>query len=101
MKKFNVLIWDINANELTTYDVLPYFRNEYKERKKKDRPTTKQEWEDFVRGRGIYRFFSRCEYEIIISNWPSQDKHVKIDVWEQIEQNFDLIVEILMNEKIK
>ena len=100
MNQFNVLNWGINRNELEPYDVLPYFRKCYEECKKKDRPKTANEWEEFIRRKGMYMFWSRCEYEIIISPWPPQKKNVsvKIDVWQQIEMNLDLIVELLMNE---
>ena len=98
MKEFNVLLWDINGNRLVPYDVLPYFRREYNELKKSERPTTREQMTEFVRRNGMYRYWARCEYEIIISPWPNQDKDVKIDVWAQIEMNLDLVVDILMSE---
>ena len=112
MTKFNVILWDINRDELTTYDVLPYFRNEYKECKKKDIPHTREEWKAFIRKWGMYRFWGQCQYEIRISCWPpkmdftkdppvidyNKDKHIKIDVWQQIDNNLDVVVDILMKE---
>lgn len=110
MKQFNVILWDFNKKGLMSYDVLPYFRKEYEELKKKDRPTTKEQWKEFIRRKGMYRFWSRCEYEILISQWPpmsdpSKNEHIKIDAWQQIENNLDLLVDILMfeysNEHVK
>ena len=98
MRKFNVLYWDWNAKKLTTYDILPYFRDRYAEIKKKDRPVTKEEWARFVATNGKYMFWARCEYEIIVSSWPKRDEEVKIDIWQQIENNLDLVVELLMEE---
>lgn len=98
MKQFNVIIWDINRDVLENYDVLPYFRGMYKKYKKKDRPTTLEEWKEFVKRWGHYQFWSRCEYEILISSWPANDKQYKIDVWQQIENNIDIVAEILANE---
>lgn len=98
-KKFNVLIWDINSDKLITYDILPYFRREYDEATKSKRPKTREEWTDFVKRKGLYMYWSRCEYEILITGWPTCDKSsCKIDVWYQIENNFDIIVDILMEE---
>ena len=37
--------------------------------------------------------------EVIVSQWPPTDKSYKLDVWEQIEANLDLIVKILMEEQ--
>ena len=100
MNKFNVIIWDINSRTIEPYDVLPYFRREYKSLKKKDRPITREQWKEFVRRRGMYMFWARCEYEILISEWPpsKEDKHIKIDVWQQIDNNLDLVVDLLMSE---
>ena len=103
MNKFNVLVWDINCNYLKTYDVLPYFRERYKKCKVKNRPITKEQWVDFVKGEGMRRFWGQCQYEIQISAWPphpipEKDKHIKIDVWQQIENNFDIVVDLLMSE---
>lgn len=100
MAEFNVILWDINRDELTTYDVLPYFRDEYKVTKKKDRPHTREEWKAFVKRWGMYRFWAKCEYEVLVSCWPPQKKDVsvKIDVWQQIKNNLDLIVKLLMEE---
>lgn len=103
MTEFNVILWDINRDELTTYDVLPYFRNEYKVTKKKDRPHTREEWKAFVRRWGMYRFWAKCEYEVLVSCWPphrdpDKNKHIKIDAWQQIDSNLDVVVDILMKE---
>jgi hypothetical protein len=99
MKEFNVLQWEFNDKKPSYYDVLPYFRQEYKSCKKKDRPITKEQWVEFVRRKGKYRYWARCEYEVIVSQWPPTDKSYKLDVWEQIEANLDLIVKILMEEQ--
>lgn len=98
MKKFNVLYWNFNDSQPSTYDVLPYFRREYEEAKPTLRPKSKEEWENFVRGRGTYMYWARAEYEVIILQWPPTDKSYKLDIWQQIEANLDLIVEILMQE---
>ena len=103
MKQFNVLNWDFNRDTLVPYDVLPYFRRQYDERKEKDRPKTKEEWMTFVKERGTCMYQHRAEYEILISGWPprkdrSKDKEIKIDIWHQIENNIDIIVDILMDE---
>lgn len=117
MTEFNVLHWDFNNDHPTPYDVLPYFRNQYTSYKKKDRPVTKEQWTEFIRRNGMYMFWAKCEYEIIVSQWPPRYKKVvrrnpetnaeevvkelinkKVDIWQQIEPNIDLIVKLLMEE---
>lgn len=97
-KSFYVLNWDFNTDNLVEYDVLPYFRNCYNNLNKSKRPSTAEEWKEFVKGNGMYMFWSRCQYEIIVTGWPQQKNEVKVDVWQQIKMNMDLIVKILMEE---
>ena len=95
---FNVLFWDFNRSAPTPYDVLPYFRNEYEKTKKSERPVTKEQWKEFITSRGRYMYWARCQYETIIKQWPPTDKSYKLDIWEQISWNLDLIAEILLEE---
>lgn len=97
MKKFNVLNFDINRNRFVEYDVLPYLRRCYDESGQK--PITKDEWKQFVKREAQYRYWSRCEYEIILVDWPCKKTEKKIDVYQQIMMNLDIIVDILYSEK--
>ena len=45
----------------------------------------------------MYQFWSRCEYEIILQDWPGQTKQEKVDVYWQIKNNLDLVTEVLIN----
>ena len=81
-------MWDFNYDKLIYYDVLPYFRNCYKDRIKKSKehkginesdfnkyfkvPETLDEFKKFVENESKYRFWSRCEYEMICHGWPVQ-----------------------------
>lgn len=97
-KSFYVLNWDFNSDNLVHYDILPYFRECYKGLSKSKRPVTIDEWKEFVKRNGMYQYWARCEYEIIITGWPQQKREVKVDIWSQIEMNIDVIVGILMDE---
>ena len=97
-KSFYVLNWDFNSDNLVEYDILPYFRECYNNLNKNKRPETIDEWKEFVKNKGMYQYWSRCEYEIIITGWPQQKRKVKVDVWKQIKMNIDVIVDILMTE---
>jgi len=123
LKKFNVLYWNFNSDKLEPYDVLPYFRNRYKDRVdnlKKKRKTkwwgkaTDEEKQDylkywfvpndfesfkkFIESESQYQFWARCEYEMICHGWPARKNEHKLDIHEQIMMNIDIIAEILLNE---
>lgn len=101
MNKFNVLFWDFNQDKLTYYDVLPYFRECYNECKKSERPKTFGDFKKFIERKSSYRFWSRCEYEMICHGWPVRRNDYKLDIHEQIMMNIDIITEILYKEYTK
>lgn len=98
---FNVLVWDINRDELIHYDIIPYLLRQYNETKKmdsyKETPKTRDEFKEFIKKEAMYQWWSRCEYEIIISDWPCQKHQVKIDVYDQVLMNLDVITDIIIN----
>ena len=95
VKEFNVCIYDCNRKKFVTYDIIPYLLRVYNEKEKK--PTTFEELKTFVKDESMYQFWARCEYEIILIDWPSQKTSKKIDVYEQIKMNLDTITNILIN----
>lgn len=136
-KEFKVLLMDINKNTYEEYDILPYFRREWTirpfgrdEKYKKIPVTTKPQLREWVDVFAKYQFWSRCEYEFLMAQWPfctrkinddirhyvkvnpdaNNEKDdiqlcniiikdmVKIDVYEQIRMNIDVIVDILYEE---
>ena len=106
MQKFNVINFDFNANKFVSYDIIPYFvreykyqvekHNEYPEDKYWNVPKTFNEFKQFIKDKSQYQFWSRCEYEIILVDWPTQKHEEKWDVHDQIMMNIDIITEIVM-----
>lgn len=96
IKSFNVILYDPNKNKFIQYDVIPYFINCYKERKR-SKPKTFEEFKKFVTARSQYMYWARCQYEIILSDWPCSKTTYKLDVHEQIMNNIDLVTTIVIN----
>ena len=49
-----------------------------------------------------YCFGSKCEYEVLVESWPpSRDFNsaVKIDVYEQLEMNWDALIDYIIKNK--
>ena len=49
-----------------------------------------------------YYFWRKCEWEVILSGWPSRDTfHTeKVDVYSQIMLNFDVFIDYLWRNKV-
>lgn len=95
IKSFYVIIE--RNGKFMPYDVIPYLVSCYNNAKPKDRPKTFEEFKEFVRKWSMYRWWARCEYEIIISNWPGQQNQEKWDIHGQLMMNHDLVTRLLMN----
>lgn len=78
------------------YDIMDYLIRAYKDKKKEKRPITFDEFKEFIKKESMYQWWSRCEYEIILVDWPCQKKSEKWDVYKQVMMNIDIITEILM-----
>lgn len=95
--EYNVCIFDSNAKKFIAYDVIPYLKEQYDE--SNDKPKTYDEVKLFVEKESRYQYWGRCQYEIILSDWPNESIKRKVDVHEQIMMNLDLVTNILI-EKI-
>lgn len=93
---FYVIIDDVNAQEFTKYDIMPYLISCYATTTKDKRPKTFDEFKEFVKAKSMYMYLSRCQYEIILKAWCSLTEERKVDVYWQIENNLELVTKLLM-----
>ena len=79
-------------NELFYYNI---FNNIYVDEELKNIEIDRPSHGEFVRRLAsifMYSFWSKCEYEMIITPWVGGDNvEEKIDVWDQIYPNLELI----------
>lgn len=94
---FYVINENINAKEFDKYDVMPYLISCYDEvKRKKTKPTTFDEFKEFVKDNSMYMYWSRCQYEVVLQSWPCGNNDKKIDVHWQLMMNLDLVTRLLM-----
>lgn len=94
MKSFNVIWYDFNGKTFKPYNVIPYFVDEYERAKKK--PKTFDEFKEFIKSNSMYMYWSRCQYEMILSDWPSSGVQEKWDIHKQIMMNLDIVTNLLI-----
>lgn len=105
MQTFNVIIED--NGRFMPYDIMRRLVREYNELKEKDEknrwkklPVTDEEFKEFVEDISRYNWWAKCEYELILKDWPCGQKEEKWDVFKQIMMNIDLITRIFI-ENVK
>lgn len=97
--KYNVILWDTNKREFIPYDIFPYLRKAYQRAiEREEEPETFDEFKEFIRKESMYMWWGRCQYEILLSDWPCQSKTEKIDVHYQIMMNIDVITKLFIEE---
>ena len=67
---------------------------------------TINEISELIKRKAQWQFWGRCEYEHLISSWPpyAADKGYKIDVYVQLELNWDRFIEYILityNKEVK
>ena len=90
---WHVYMEDFNEHKIKVFNVFRHytFYNELaklikKWRKDKDTAALEKE----VKGWVMYCFWSKCEYEILLSSWIRKDiVKMKIDIYDQLMLNWD------------
>lgn len=94
MKTFKVLLYD--NNKIEHYDVLPYFRNCWKEKYYKKEKTeirntkSKELLKKWIIDRSRYMYWARCQYECLIAHWPFGSYRIKEDLKKFLTPEFDI-----------
>jgi hypothetical protein len=94
MIPFNVIISDFNAKRFVEYNVMTYFINEFE--KEENKPETFEDCKKFIDKCARYMFWSRCQYEVVLVEWPSASHQMKWDVYEQLKMNLDIVTKVFM-----
>ena len=98
LKKFKVLTF--SNGKIREYDILPYFRDSWKEKYNKEEKekikTAKYQakrkalFKQWVRGRSLYMFWARCEWEMLIGSWPYGSKNINDQMKEFMSEGRNL-----------
>ena len=94
MKSFFVINYNINKKVFEPYDIMPHLIETYK--KKKNKSKEYNSIKEFIISEARYMWWSRCEYEIILADWPSTKYSEEWDVYDQIEMNIDVITSLFI-----
>lgn len=102
--EWNVIWYDFNGKKISTYNIFSHckFLEDVKKDAKENYGKQLPDYEKFkesVRRELQYYFWCKCEYEVIISAWPPNEKipEQKIDAYSQVMMNFDIFYNYLYN----
>ena len=96
--EWNVFYYDFNAKEINVSNVFNHGRYKEEVEELLHKCTDIDNFSDKLRSATMYYFWSKCEWETVIYPWVGDDKAAKkIDVFWQIQNNWDRFVEYLRN----
>lgn len=100
MLVFNVIVYNFNTKKFEPYNIFTYLEREYEKDLSKNllKDMFRDKLKKWILDKSQYMFWSRCEYEVILSPWPpNENVSRKIDVFEQIEMNIEVITDMFYN----
>lgn len=98
---WNVIYHNINGQRIETFNVFKHGGFVADIEKNLKRCSSKEEFAEPLRRSLFYYFGSKTEWEIIISPWcgGKDCKDVKIDVYHQIMNNWDIFLDYVWSAK--
>lgn len=99
--EWNVFYHDVNKQEITKLNIFKHWKFAEDVEKNLKKIKDKDEFAEKLRRDLLYYFWSKSEYEIIISPWCGgrDTKDVKIDIYTQVMNNWDIFLDYVWNSK--
>ena len=100
--KWYVYYHSINSQKIKTYNIFDHYGFVKDVEKYFKKYKNKEEFVDKLKSSLMYFFWSKSEWEIIISPWCGgrNTKEVKIDVYDQVMNNWEVFADYVWNSKI-
>lgn len=99
--KWNVYFYNINSRQIVTFNIFDHgrFKDDVLKIPKKVGLDDFNLFKEQLRRKLMYYYWCKCEWEIIISPWPTHDKdpEIKVDAYSQVMLNFDIFAEYVFN----
>lgn len=101
MMEWNVVRDDMNTRQFKPFNIFNhyYFFEDCKKEYKKHK-NNKEEFLSRVKRCLQYYFWSKCEWELILSPWPPRDEpQKKVDAFGQVMLNWDRFSEYIWDHR--
>ena len=104
MLTWNVYVGDFNAREIRTHNVFNHY-SFYEDccKNKRKNKNDREAFEEQLRRDLMYYYWSKSEWEIILSHWPPRKdaREEKVDVYDQVRLNWDQFVDYVWENRSK
>jgi len=99
---WNVFVDDFNGRKIQVYNIFHHggFYADVKKYAKKYKDD-REKFEEEIKRSLMYYYWSKCEWEIILSGWPPKDDfdEEKVDVYDQVMLNWEIFINYLWENR--
>lgn len=98
--KWNVYRYDSNRHNMVVWNIFNHsgFRNDVQQALH-NQSISDEEFEEVIQRSLQYFFWSRCEYEVLLASWPSEEISEKTDIFQQVMINWEHFIAYLKQLK--
>ncbi|WP_288682339.1 hypothetical protein [uncultured Eubacterium sp.] len=93
--EWNVFFNDSNKNKIVKWNVFEHHKFSEEVKEIKNRNISKEEFNKIMQRIVLYYFWSKSEYEIILSPWVGRAENIKVDIYKQLHLNWDKFVDYI------
>ena len=94
--QWNVFRYDINKTEICVWNIIEHYNFAKEVDAHLKKCDTKEAFGKELRLSLMYYFWSKAEYEVIVSDWPHTDSsEVKVDIYQQVMNNWDIFLDYI------
>lgn len=99
--KWNVIYYDINSKKIEVFNIFDHVRFNSNVIKYLNTYDNKDKFAEKLKSSLMYFFWSKSEWEILISPWLASktDKEIKVDVYWQVMNNWEVFVDYVWGHK--
>ena len=100
--EWNVYVGDFNTRRIKEHNVFDHWGIREDLQKALKKCEDRESFEEEVRKALMYRYWSKCEWEVVIDHWPPFKEHQgaeKVDVYDQIMMNWKIFTDYLWENR--
>ena len=102
--EWNVFIYNSNKRKIESFNIFDHRKFNEDVQKSLKKFKDKNEFIKILKSDLMYYFWSKYEWEIILAPWCGkniEEDAIKIDVYEQVMNNWNIFVDYVWSNKIK
>lgn len=102
MPVWNVYTYNINSRKIETFNIFKHGRFYKNIKEDLQIYRDKSEFAERLKSNLVYYFWSKSEWEILISPWIGGNREkdsIKVDVFSQVNNNFEILLDYVWNNK--